>query len=404
MRLPSRRVVVASLVAVLGAGTYLVTHNGAAAAAGESLFVTAPGPGGGPHVRLFRTTGAQETSTSFYAYDPGFHGGVEVAMGDLNGDGQDEIITAAGPGGGPHVRVWTLGGAPIDKWSFMAYDPAFTGGVHLGVADVDGNGDMEIITGAGAGGGPHVRVWDIVSDHPVVKSERMAYDTGFHGGVFVAGAYTNADSDNESIVTAAGPGGGPHVKVWSPDLATTTNQFMAYNAPYNGGVSVTAFDEDGDNVDEIFTGALGGRGHIRSFDVNTAAPGDVSFPAFDDRVATGVQVAFLDDINGPLIVAPYGAGLGPCSVDNTPPNCANRGDYIRGYDVDGTFTLQALPYGTGWNGGVRVAAGFGIVPVNPPPTTTTSTSTTTTSTSTTSTSTTTTSTTVPETTTTTAAP
>ncbi len=80
----------------------------AAAASGSSpannLIVTGADSGSAPHVRVFNADGSQRFS--FFAYDLAFRGGVRVAAGDVTGDGVPDIITAAGPGGGPHVRVF----------------------------------------------------------------------------------------------------------------------------------------------------------------------------------------------------------------------------------------------------------------------------------------------------------
>ena len=142
--------------------------GGVTVAAGDLTATAWPrsSPGRGPAAG--RTCGSSARGrrvtevASFFAYDPAFPGGVDVAAADLTGDGVAEIITGAGPGGGPHVRAFSLaGGVVTEVASFFAYDPAFPGGVDVAAADLTGDGVAEIITGAGPGGGPHVRVLDV---------------------------------------------------------------------------------------------------------------------------------------------------------------------------------------------------------------------------------------------------
>jgi hypothetical protein len=54
-----------------------------------------------------------------------------AALADINGDGKAEVITDAGPGGGPHVQVFYGANLAVLD-SFFAYSPNFADGVFVG--------------------------------------------------------------------------------------------------------------------------------------------------------------------------------------------------------------------------------------------------------------------------------
>ena len=120
------------------------------------------------------------TLADFFAYSPDFHGGVYVAAGDVLQNGKADLITGAGAGGGPHVRVFD-GATFLAARDFFAYDAAFSGGVR--VAAVRAFGMDYIATAAGPGGGPHIRVVD--KDLTQLDSFYAFGNKDFNGGVFV---------------------------------------------------------------------------------------------------------------------------------------------------------------------------------------------------------------------------
>jgi hypothetical protein len=139
---------------------------------------------------------------SFFPYGGAFGGGVHVASGDINADGLDDIITGPGRGGGPQIRAFS-GENGTRLASFFAYPNAFTGGVRVASADVNGDGHDDIITGTGPGGGPQVRVFR--GDSFVRLSSFFAYANTFTGGVFVAGAPHGASGDGLRLSANAPP-------------------------------------------------------------------------------------------------------------------------------------------------------------------------------------------------------
>ncbi|MDP3985459.1 MAG: putative glycoside hydrolase [bacterium] len=184
--------------------------------------------------------------TVFAPYGDGYLGAIHLATGDINGDGFPEIITGAGRGGGPHVRIFTTSGRALGP-GFFAFDKAFRGGVSVAAADLDGDSKAEIITGAGPGGGPHVRTFR--SDGSALATF-FAYDSRFLGGVFVAAGDIDGDGKAE-IITGAGPGGGPHVRTFSGTGQSLGKGFFPYDPARRGGVHVGAIDLDGNGILEI---------------------------------------------------------------------------------------------------------------------------------------------------------
>lgn len=227
----------------------------------KNSFAVGSGEGSLPSVSFY-SNGRDTPTYSVMAYDEGFRGGVRVATGDVDGDGLTDLITAAGRNGGPHVQVFS-GIQPVivdgPVGSFFAYDASFTGGVFVAAGDVNGDGKADIITGADAGGGSHVRIFDAATRSLI--SEFFAFDAGFRGGVRVAAGDLNGDK-RADVICAAGPGGGPHVKVFDGVTGKVIREFFAYEATFRGGVYVSAADVNGDNKVDIATGPGEGGGPV----------------------------------------------------------------------------------------------------------------------------------------------
>jgi hypothetical protein len=162
--------------------------------AASPVFATGTDAAGLPEVKVYDARTAQP-KLEFFAYDPGFTGGVRVAVADISGDGVPDIITGPGPGMAPEIKVFDGRTAALLR-DFVAYDPpAFPlvpvfgdaalqrNGLH--VAFTAFNGQPAIITGRIRGDAPEVRVFDAAS--LTLIDDFFAYAPSIPDGVFVGG-------------------------------------------------------------------------------------------------------------------------------------------------------------------------------------------------------------------------
>ncbi len=248
--------------------------------------VTAPGQGGEPNVRVLRADGSEVSH--FLAYNRNMRSGINVAVGDLDGDGREEIITAPRQGGAPHVRVFDVNGHQKFTPGFYAFNESFRGGVNIAIGDYNGDGQKEIIVGAGPGGGPQVRIFNRFG-HPM--DSFFAFDRNFRGGVTVATANVNGGTSTE-IVTGVQSQDLSWIKVVNrAGKETTFGMFKAFGDSFKGGVDLSSGDIDGNGVDEIIVGARSGGGpQVRVFNGN-GKPYAINFFSYESDFRGGVNVA-----------------------------------------------------------------------------------------------------------------
>lgn len=231
---------------------------------GNDAIVVATGKGYAPHARVLRQDNTE--LIGFYAYSQQFLGGVQIATGDFDGDGKDEIVTAPGPGGGPHVRILKIDGSSVvEVVGFYAYSPSFTGGVQIAAGDVDGDGEDELMTAPGPGGGPHVRVLDVSGTSISEMAGYYAYNPNWTGGLDISSGDVASDGKDE-VVTSAGPGAGAHVRIFTNNGTPIDDGFNAYPNSYSGArVSVGNIDKDTAKEEIVTAVWAGGSSQVKAF-------------------------------------------------------------------------------------------------------------------------------------------
>ncbi|HYR67146.1 MAG TPA: multicopper oxidase domain-containing protein [Reyranella sp.] len=210
--------------------------------------VAIPGaPGKTAEVRLYDGNGDRlvATVTPFAK----FEGSVNVAMADLDGDGVLDLIVGAGKDHAPEVVAYS-GKAAFSRElaRFQAFADGARGGVSVAGAQIDGATADNIIVGSGPGMASEVKVYrsalpSLSGEAPPVFSTFKPYADD-KAGVTVAAGFVDFSTGRDSIVTAPGLGSPAEIKVFAFALLKPIGQPAAgIDQPVNTS-SFLAFDKD----------------------------------------------------------------------------------------------------------------------------------------------------------------
>ncbi len=251
--------------------------------------------GGLPLVEVVNPNGT--VISQFQAFESSFTGGVRADTGELDGDPFTvEVAVAPGPGGGPRVQVYAVRidtGATTRVGDFFVYEETYREGVRIAVGDVDGFGGGldQVIVGTDVNGGPRARAFRFEGLVPTPLltplGNFLAFEEAFRGGVRVAaGELDGVTSNGDELAVAAGPGGGPRVRVLRGDGSVVSDFFAFPPATTTAGVNlrydiVTAqlrFDLETDDFSQ------------RSDRLNAPIRAALAPPGFNNTGATGFTI------------------------------------------------------------------------------------------------------------------
>ena len=270
---------------------------------GRDEIITGAGPGEEPHLRVFDMNGNLIWET--FVFDQDFKGGIDVTAGDVNGDGKDEIIISQLSNGQAWVKIYQVNEQKTVLANFLAFASNFKGGCHIASGDIDGDGKDEIIAGAGSSGRPQIRIFD--EKGKWTGWDTYAFDQNFRGGVDVACSDIDNDRTDE-IFVSQNSFGQAWVKVYRADKEkTVVSNFRAYASNFKGGANIGAGDLDQDGKAEVIVGANAGGGpNVKVFEF-TGQPKNIDFFPYPQDFSGGVNVAcgnFQKDSTNEIITAP----------------------------------------------------------------------------------------------------
>lgn len=209
-----------------------------------------------PEIKIFSSDG--KLKKSFFVLNFDYEGALSLASGDFDNDGKKDLIVSTLDA--PRGEIWNIEGKKI--YDFFAFDK-FRGGMEVAAGNLDGQGGDEIIVGASYNGGPHIRGFDSTG----YKLSFFGFNENQRSGIRVFAIDLGNDKKAE-IIGFSSFNQDPKLRIFGNDGHLIKEIVLSKEFNKNG-IEVTAGDFDGDGNKEIaVTGGYGNLSKILIFNNN----------------------------------------------------------------------------------------------------------------------------------------
>ena len=271
-----------------------------------------------------------------HVIDGAFNGAISLTDADLDGDGDLDVVGAAYTGN--DVAWWESDGTPANGgWVTHTIDAAVSGAIDVATADLDGDGDLDVIGAAKLSGGSVV--WWANDGTP----QDGGWTTHTIDVASLIEATSAADLDGDGDLDVLGAvAGAADITWWENDGTPANGGWITHtiSGTFAGGASVTPADLDSDgDLDVVSAGFSADSVTWWESDGTPANGGWTTHTidaAFDGAFGTAAA-----DVDGDGDLDVLGAALNINSItwwenDGTPAN----GGWIT-HTIDGAFTGAA---------------------------------------------------------------
>jgi VCBS repeat protein len=313
---------------------------------GRMEIVTAPGKGAWTELRVFDGKSFEQLGALLPFTHASWWNGAFVAAGDTNGDGRAEIVDGLDAGCCTTVHVVDVSSG-AELGGFFPYGNSAETGARVAAADLNGDGKAEIfavplgsgrVTGFGPGGGDPFRTYQTFGDEAI-------------GGVSIATGDVAGNPRPELIAAASTPGG-VQVKVIDTQTGATLASLHPYGAPAVSTPEVAVGDIDGDGRgDIVLLAQLADGTQLRALAADGRQLG--GFFVLEPGIVPGASLA-AGDLDGDR-KAEIILGGGPTTTAPWPPIANGPDQRVAVYRLDGTPVGGFTAYPGLFQGGVRVA-------------------------------------------------